>query len=170
AGQPQAQRRDLRVRAGAEATGCGRVGRIAEHLGGRRQLDVHLESEHRLEQLERLVEVHEVGLGHGFDSRRATRARMRRPDEAEPQPRMRASSCAAAARRSRIAADHLGRGANSRTLSGAGAPPSACTAAPRSELSETGLNETVRSVASASSWPKTGEPCTMPPAVTKRER
>jgi len=42
----------------------GRVGRVAEHLRLGAQLDVHFETEHRLEELERLVVVHEGGLGH----------------------------------------------------------------------------------------------------------
>src|SRR5690606_9248170 len=70
AGKPQAQRRDLRVRTRRLGTRRRRVRGVGEHLGGRRQLDVHLETEHRLEQLERLVEIHEVGLGHAFNPRR----------------------------------------------------------------------------------------------------
>ena len=73
--QAEAHGRDHGVRL-LRATGClvrrrGRVRRRREHLRLRVELDVDLEAEHRLEELESLVEVHEFRGAHRMRPSRA---------------------------------------------------------------------------------------------------
>jgi hypothetical protein len=62
--QSETDGRDHGVRLTGATVGRGRVRCIREHLRLRVELDMHLEAEHRLEHLERLVEVHQFCLGH----------------------------------------------------------------------------------------------------------